>query len=135
MSFNNFDEFSFPFTEEKDYDSVLSHFRGEPMPDLPEQIREIENKCNYIQNIYTIEEDSVQIYNNFQIIKDIIPNEEDINEKKEVYFEENDEKEIKYIEIENEENKENKKDEVKKIIINKKPENESNIIPFKNKKK
>ena len=134
MSFNNFYGSSIPYTDEEDFESVFHEIfkEGEPMEEVSEQVNEITNKCIYNQNAFTIEEESPQIYNKFQTIKDIIQNEEDINAKKVVYFEENDGKEIKYIEIEN---KEDKKDEVEKIIIDEKPKNESNIIPIKNKKK
>ena len=141
MSFNNFDGYSIPYIDEEDFESVFSnnilpsppYFECEPMEEVQE--KEIENKINFNQNAFTIEEESLQIYNKFQTIKDIIKNEEDINAKKVVYFEENDGKEIKTIEIENKEDKKDKKDEVEKIIIDEKPKNEANIIPIKNKKK
>ena len=141
MSFNNFDGYSIPYIDEEDFESVFSnnilpsppYFECEPMEEVQE--KEIENKINFNQNAFTIEEESLQIYNKLQTIKDIIKNEEDINAKKVVYFEENDGKEIKTIEIENKEDKKDKKDEVEKIIIDEKPKNEANIIPIKNKKK
>lgn len=141
MSFNNFDGYSIPYIDEEDFESVFSnnilpsppYFECEPMEEVQE--KEIENKINFNQNAFTIEEESLQIYNKFQTIKDIIKNEEDINAKKVVYFEENDGKEIKTIEIENKEDKKDKKDEVEKIIIDEKPKNEATIIPIKNKKK
>ena len=132
MSINNLAESENPnlnnymnlLTEEENFEAAFNEIfkKDEPIEEIQEQDREIENKCFYFQNIFTKKEEPLQS------IKDIILNEEDINRKKNVYFKENDEKEMHNIEIEI---KEDKGDEMKEIKIDKKQENESNIIPNK----
>ena len=118
------------FTEEEDFEFEFNEVseKDEPIEDISEQISEIKNIWNIEPNTFTKKEEPLQIYNSLQSIKDINLNEEDINKKKNVFFEENDEKEINNIEIEI---KEDKGDEMKEIKNDKKQENESNIIPNK----
>ena len=117
---------------EEDFEAAYNKIfkENEPLEDKQDQDREIENKCYYIQNIFTKNEDSFhmyKIYNNLEFIKDKNSNIEGINEKKVDYIEANDEKEIKKIEMDIKE----EKDEVKKIKIDDEKKVELNNIPTK----
>ena len=86
MSINNLAESGNPnlnnymhlLTEEENFEAVFNEVfkKDEPIEEIQEQDREIENKCFYFQNIFTKKEEPLQS------IKDIILNEEDITEKK-----------------------------------------------------